>query len=332
MPDKKDDKPKPPVKGDGKGDKDAQKNKGAGKPADDNKSGKDGINRRTMASRYGFALAFMESDPELKKLFNNAVRNTWAPEMFVARLRDTEWFKKNSANVRNAIMQETADPATYESNLQQMMATVQDTWGALFGEDGTNPKELKAWAETAHRMGWSEAQLIDRMTRGVDFQKTLTSDRIGGKAAEVKGQLDSLLSNYGLKMGDNWKASQLEKLVEGNDTVEGLRLRVQEMAMREYSGFADRIQGGETLMDIADPYMSKMADLLELNPHDVNLQNDLIQKALKQQAPDGKPAAMDLYSFEKEVRADQRWQYTKNARQEVSGVTEKLLRSFGVLS
>ena len=304
--------------------KDGKKNKGNG--------GKDGINRQVMAANYGFALAFMNSDPELKKLFNQAVKNTWAADKFIARLRNTDWFKSKSAEVRNAILQEKADPASYEANIEQMYATVSDTYGQMFGDNGVDEATMRKWAKLAHRMGWSESQLVDRMTEGVDYQKLLNSDRLGGSAAEMRSQVSTLLQNYGIKMGEQWQASQLERLVEGNDTVEGLQGRVQELAMREYKAFADRIAGGETVMDIANPYMAKMADLLELNPFDVDLQNDLIQKALKQQTPDGQPAAMDLYTFEKEVRKDNRWQYTQNARKEVGDVTSELLRSFGVMS
>lgn len=102
--------------------------------------------------------------------------------------------------------------------------------------------------------------------------------------------------------------------------------------MREYKAFADRIAGGETITEIADPYVSRMSELLELNPNSVGVDNEMIQRALKQQGPDGKAASMDLWTFEKEVRKDNRWQYTKNARQEVANVTSDLLRNFGVLS
>lgn len=292
----------------------------------------DGIDRDEMAASYGFALAFMESSPDLKKLFNQAVRQTWTADKFIAKLRATKWFKTHSANVRNAIMQETSDPATYKANVAQMTATVRDTWGGMFGTAQMSPKQLKAWAETAHRMGWSEAQLVDRMTRGVSYKKLLKSNSLGGKAAEAKGQLESLIANFGVDLGANWKAAQLEKIMEGDDSIQGVQGRVRDLAMREYKAFADRIAAGETVSEIADPYVQKMSALLELNPHDVGIQNQLIQKALKQKTPDGKPAAMDLADFQDFVRKDKRWQYTDNAKKQVSDVTESLLRSFGVLA
>ena len=289
------------------------------------------IDRREMAQSYGFALAFMNSNPELKRLFNQAVAQTWTPDKFVSQLRNTKWFKNHSASVRNAILQETSDPATFQASLDQMASTVRDTYGSMFGAT-MNDKQIDKWARMAVRMGWSQSELVDRISSTVDYEKMLKKDALGGTAAETKAQLDSLAQNYGVKLGNQWKARQLAAIMSGDDTMAGVQTKVQEMAMREYKAFADRIAGGETVTEIADPYVSKVSELLELNPNSVGVDNELIQRAMKQAGPDGKPAAMDLWTFEKEVRKDNRWQYTKNARQEVANVTSELLRNFGVMA
>jgi hypothetical protein len=290
------------------------------------------IDRRTLAQNYGFALAFMNSNPELKRLFNKAVAQTWTPDKFVAQLRNTKWFKNHSASVRNAILQESSDPATFQASLDQMSSTVRDTYGAMFGEAGMNEKQMDRWARLAVRMGWSQAELVDRISSSVDYEKMLKRDSLGGTAAETKAQLDSLSQNYGVRLGDQWKSRQLARIMSGDDTMAGVQQRVQEMAMREYKAFADRIAGGETVTEIADPYVNRMSELLELNPGSVGVDDEMIQRALKQVTPEGKPASMDLWSFEKEVRKDNRWQYTKNARQEVANVTGDLMRNFGFLA
>lgn len=295
---------------------------------------RDTINRQEMAASYGFAVAFLNSDPELRRLFNQAVKNTWSAAMFQARLRGTKWFKTHSAPVRNAIMQKTADPATYKANVDKMTATVRDTWAGMFGA-GAAPmshKEMRTWAETAHRMGWSEAQLIDQMTRGVNYQKLLKKKSLGGTAAEVAAQMDSLAANYGVPLGNKWRARQLEKIIEGGDTIEGVQKRVRDVAMREYKAFADRIAAGETVAEIADPYVQQMAELLELNENDINIRSPHIQRALKQTTKQGKPAAMDLNSFADVLRRDKRWKYTDNAKKQVAEATEGLLRQWGVMS
>ena len=56
--------------------------------------------RTTIGWFFGFALAFMNSNPELKHLFDQAVKHSWLAAEFIARLRGTKWFKHHSAAVR----------------------------------------------------------------------------------------------------------------------------------------------------------------------------------------------------------------------------------------
>ena len=292
----------------------------------------DNIDRQEMAASYGFALAFFKSNDELWHLFNQAVKQTWTADRFIARLRGTDWFKKHSAAVRNAIMQETSDPATYKANVDQMFATVKDAYGAMFGRQGMDHKQLYAWAETAHRLGWSQAQLMDHITSSMNFKKMLRSKQLGGTAAQTEGQLRALAEQYGVDLGAQWRANQVKRIMRGDDSIEGVQNRVRELAMREYKAFSDAIAGGQTVQDIADPYIQKMASLLEMNPNDIGINNKLIQKALKQRTADGKPAAMDLNDFADLIRKDSRWQYTDNAREEMSSVVADIARAFGTLA
>ena len=176
-------------------------------------------------------------------------------------------------------------------------------------------------------------RLMDRMAKSINYKKLLGNDRLGGTAAQVEAQLDSLISNYGMNLGKNWKATNLEKIIRGDDTIEGVSNRARELAKREYKAFADAIDGGATVRELADPYVSQMAELLEINPNDIDIQKDkLLQQAMKARSEDGKPAAMDFSSFADMVRKDRRWQYTDNAKEQVAGVATELFRSFGLIS
>lgn len=297
---------------------------------------KDTLSNTKMAANYGFALAFLNSDPEIKALFSKAVKNTWTPDRFVAGLRNTKWFKTHSASVRNAIIMQTSDPKSYAENVDKMTAQVKNVWGSTYGMDsvaGIDAATMRKWGETAFRMGWTSDELLDHMGSAVDFQKMLSSDKLGGSAAEARSQLRELATNMGVDPGNNWMAQNLQRIIMGDDTMEAAQARIKDLAKSQYAAFADQIEGGKTVTEIADPYVQKMADLLELNPNDIGLKDATIQKALAGQKDDkGVLQAQNLADFAKGVRQDTRWQYTSNAKTQVAEVGSQLLRSFGLMA
>lgn len=292
--------------------------------------GKPSINNKELAAEYGFALAFMNSDKELKNLFGQAVANTWTPDKFAAELRGTKWFQTHSAAVRNAIVQRTADPETWQANLDKMQSTVRDQWGQMFGDAPVSDGLLNRWAKTAQTLGWSQAQLVDHMADSLNWRKTLSASQLGGTAAQTKAQIEQLTNQYGVSFGNHWTNKQIEDVIRGDQTVSGLQEQVKALAKQQYGAFASQLDSGMTMQQIADPYVQKMSELLELNPNSISLKNGLLQKALTMRSQDGKPAAMSITDFADAVRQDPRWQYTDNARQSVADTTMNLLQTWGL--
>lgn len=289
------------------------------------------IHAAEMATHYGFALAFMNSDPELKKLFNQAVKNTWTTEKFVSQLRNTTWFKTHSAAVRNGIMQKTADPATWKQNVDAMKATVSNEWEKMFGTATQVPGQLDKWAETAQMMGWSEAQLMDHMISGVKLSSLLTSKNVGGTAADSQMQIQQLAKQYGLNMGQSWITNRVGSVLDGSATIGGIQAQLKNMAKQTYTAYADQLDAGQTMKDIASPYIQQMSSLLETNPNAIGVDNPLIQRALtNKNKQTGKADPLNLADFSDMVRQDPRWQYTDNAMQQVASTTHNLLQSFGL--
>ena len=66
-----------------------------------------------------------------------------------------------------------------------------------------------------------------------------------------------------------------------------------------------------------------MAALLELTPDSISLDDPLLRSAYSQDKE------MSLYDFQRAIRKDPRWQYTDNAREEVSNAALSVLRDFG---
>jgi hypothetical protein len=80
---------------------------------------------------------------------------------------------------------------------------------------------------------------------------------------------------------------------------------------------------GVDLSTIYSPYKNLMASILELNPDSIDLKDPTLRSAI------GPDKEMPIYDFEKALRKDYRWQYTDNAKRDVSNVALKVLRDFG---
>jgi hypothetical protein len=80
---------------------------------------------------------------------------------------------------------------------------------------------------------------------------------------------------------------------------------------------------GIDLSTVYSPYKNLMASILELNPESIDLKDPTLRSAF------GPDKEMTIYDFEKTLRKDYRWQYTDNAKRDVSNVALKVLRDFG---
>ena len=80
---------------------------------------------------------------------------------------------------------------------------------------------------------------------------------------------------------------------------------------------------GVDLDTIYSPYKNVMASILELNPESIDLKDPTLRSAF------GPDKETSIYDFEKTLRKDYRWQYTDNAKRDVSNVALKVLRDFG---
>ena len=80
---------------------------------------------------------------------------------------------------------------------------------------------------------------------------------------------------------------------------------------------------GIDLDTIYSPYKNLMASILELNPESIDLRDPTLRSAI------GPDKEMPIYDFEKALRKDYRWQYTDNAKRDVSNVALKVLQDFG---
>jgi hypothetical protein len=86
----------------------------------------------------------------------------------------------------------------------------------------------------------------------------------------------------------------------------------------------DLLSQGYNLSQVFKPYRQTMATILEIgDPDQIDLNDPLLRSAITDKGD------MNLYDFKKALRQDNRWQYTAQAKEDVSTAALQVLRDFG---
>jgi hypothetical protein len=277
-----------------------------------------------MAEQYGFVESLLNSDKELKALFDKAVKGSWTPDKFQAELRDTNWWKKLNKAQREFLVTQYGDPATARQKLDQNFIKLKQL-GAQMGVRLTD----KGWKDLAYQYtynGWTDQQLRYQLGRRLNMPGTQRF----GEAGEIQDKLSEYAYNMGIKVSDSWMDGASKDIVSGMATQQDFESKLREQAKATYSFWAKQIDAGQSVSDLASPYMQTMAQLLELPPGSVNLFDPSIKKALQNRDSSGKSAVKPLWQFETEVRNDPRWRKTNNAQNSLMQVAHQVLSDFGM--
>lgn len=288
------------------------------------------INEAELAARYGFAMAVLNSHPDLRNLFNRAVAETWTPERFQAEVRNTSWFQSTSENARNAQVLRASDPETYKTNVQQMLVRVK-MMAAEMGADVSflDTQDLLGGSiNHMYHFGWDDNQIRQWLAQFVRF----TDGRMLGQAGQWERELREYAAKMGVRLSGAAIETQVRNAVAGKQTIQDALSWVQKMAASAMPHLAERFAAGDTLESIADPYRQSMAQLLEMNPEGIDVFDPTIQKALAHTGQDGKPVLRTLYDFQNDLRQDPRWLKTKNAQDAAMETTNRVLRDMGLIT
>lgn len=275
--------------------------------------------------------------PEIGKLMGQAVKGKWTSERFQMAVANTAWWKKTPAPTRQWITQKYADPASATQAMQAGGTNVAGVAGGL-GLPLTAGKAQEIWLY-GQLHGYDEQAMRGLIFRNLQNRNALPGDdQASGEYGSLLGQARELAAAYGYAPRD--LANQVRAAAGsglqfgdvGQDALAGFQQKVKNYAKSKYAAFADRIDQGETVMDIAQPYMDVYAQTLELNPQDVSLDDKYLQRWLQGTSQAGKPpASVPVWQAQQELRKDERWGYTTNAKQAAAEVATTIGKAFGMV-
>ncbi len=280
-----------------------------------------------LAASYGWSYGFLEGNPELKKLFNNAVSETWSAQKFQAELRDTSWWKKTSDTARQAQVMEKTDPATWTATLnaasvqlRQLAAQV----GAAIPES-----KFKDIVQSIVRTGLDEDGIRNIIGKYVTFTKEGT---LRGEAAMHEFTMKQFAAQNGVELSDEAVKNQAQLIVRKVATTQDFESQIREQAKSAFPGWSKELDAGMTMKDIATPYEQMMAKELELPGNPEGLRDPLIRNALNGLDAKKRPAGLSLTDFQSQLRSDPRWRQTSGARDQALNVGAKILSDMGLIS
>lgn len=285
------------------------------------------LSEKELAEQYGFTMGFLNSNPELKRLFKKMVSEGWSKDMFQAKLRDSKWWKTHSDKERQYLTQMFTDPATAKQSMAQANVAVRQLANQLgIKETKFTKGKMQEAAYNMVAKGWNEGQLRNYLGQYVYFD----GGDMEGQGADVQNELRSYAYSMGVKMSDHWYADNTRKVLRGLATTSDYKNEMLRQAKAAFPQYTKQLDAGQTLADIASPYLQSMSQILELPQGSINLYDPTIKKALQYKnkttlQTESKP----LWQFENELRADPRWKQTKNAQDSLMQVGHQVLADFG---
>lgn len=112
--------------------------------------------------------------------------------------------------------------------------------------------------------------------------------------------------------------------LDSGEKIDTFKQTIREVAKR---GLPENIgllmDKGVDLETIYSPYKKSMANILEVNEDTITLDDPTLRSAITAEGE------KTLYDYQRSLRKDPRWQYTNNARDEVSTIVNTVLRDFG---
>lgn len=177
--------------------------------------------------------------------------------------------------------------------------------------------------------GLDEVQFLTNIIQKTPEYKKAQTTKEEVKKSKETGYRDVLAKTAmanGLDINQFADASQWASRIAAGEPIETFKQTIRNAAKL---GLPDSVKNlvdqGIDLDTIYSPYKQTMASILEINPDTIRVNDPMLRKAI------GPDKEMSIYDFQKTLKQDPRWQYTNNAKEDVSNSVQKVLKDFGFM-
>jgi hypothetical protein len=269
------------------------------------------------------------------------------PDAFRKMLRDDIWYKQNSKEIKERFIQyynyrdlqasgRAQGTTDYEMQIDRIEASLRKRAVEIGSAAASDPAALRKAAENLYITNRSEDQSFVDDFLAASIRPV--AGMIGGKTTE--GYSGQALTNYrelvrtarsnGFQVSDiipgGFNEQQvLQGIASGKLDINRVIQDARKLAAQGQPQYVrDLLSQGYNLDQVFAPYRQVMANVLEIgDPDQIDLNDPLLRSAITDKGD------MNLYDFRKQLRQDNRWQYTAQAKEDVSTAALQVLRDFG---
>jgi LysM repeat protein len=311
----------------------------------------DTFDPKALAARFSIAGSIINSDTGLQKVLNDILaQKITDPDLQLAMLKETDWFKKNTDDWRKYQFYKESNPATFQADLKSnaeafvrkyyaMGVTLDPNTAIKLAEQAM----MKSATVNGNIVNYNENYFNQLMANSIDFsnKRTLPNGKIvydlGGKVETLASSLYKVAWDYGYPATvsnagfSKWLEGNVRGLIAGTVNPEDVDNELQSRAKSMYPGLTDQLNRGLSLREAADPWITALANEWEEDPRFLDLNDDFLYRILNQQDEKGNIAPMNLYQAKTMARRSPKWQYTSRAKEEYTNIGQKILQDFGFL-
>jgi hypothetical protein len=186
--------------------------------------------------------------------------------------------------------------------------------------------EINAIAQEAYDSGLDKEK--NTLNSFIDSKFKFNAKNPKGTAGKVISDLNKIAADNGLDLQKTF-GSQLPNwltAINKGEAVDTFAKQIRDVAK---IGMPEKVvkllDQGIDLKAIYSPYKNLMASTLEINPETIDINDPIIRSAITADKE------VPLYEFERQLRKDNRWQYTQQANKEVGDATQQILKDFGFM-
>ena len=314
----------------------------------------------TAVKSYDALLAEVQADYSLPDIIFSNVKSLGAIldkyvnqkidiDQFKQEIAKDPWYRQNSAEIKARYLQKfnfqdlvNSGNAKGTTDYEQQIAKITNTLIKKSRELGSaiDEGQAKLIAEDLyiHNQEADDAVVTRRLVTGIRPMAGMIGGRLtedySGLALQNYQGLQAIAKRNGFRIEDILPRGVDGKPATAQETLQRLALGeidptrleqdVRKLAAIGQPQFVRDLLGqGIDLEEIYSPYRKTMSRILEIDEGQIDLTDPTLRMAINDKGD------TNLYDYSKALRQDSRWQYTGNAREEVSDAALTVLRNFG---